>query len=842
MPAAIPLAAQIAAQAAVSAVGLGAVAGSVVVAGAGLLASYVSLKALGGDSSSQTDALLNIKLNTSTTQRTIPLIYGEQKIGSNDVFIQADGSKPMYLYIVHCLGEGECEGIAQEDGKDLVYVNDKLVSDYKSDLIEYWFHAGTNTQTADSTLLSVFGGVYDDPLRNTAYVVFKIKYDTKVFSGIPNRTIVVKGIKIKDFRTDTVGWSQNPVLILYDYITNARYGLGWDESLIDAASPTSSWQVAANYCDMEETGDKVKYYVDFLVGSSLRAQSIIDSLLSHFRGTMSWFAGSIYLHYADLRYETTLFSITDDMIVRDNNGHDMVSVAQPSSFGVPDGVVVKFMNKKNKWTLDDIQIGDSNGNIKHVQYNAFTDRGLAFEFGTYLLERERLNRTFILILRPNAIEFDINDVGLLASSELGLTNQLVRVKESSITPDGLSQVTLILEDEELYNSVYNKDITDIYDVDLPAVGSQPPQVENITFEETVYVVRGRSYVRLKVSFDEPDSYPWFSYVEVYFRTDQEDEWSILFNSADDFTVDPVQEGVTYYFRLNSVSTFGNRQDDEDAAFVQHTIGGAIDVRPPAPLYLTATVTNDNIELYSPFLDAPEITAWEYRVGDSWNEAVFMTAQKYPYISYSGARPGSYTIWLDTWRDNGTDDGLYSLVPKYDDVVVEEPQAPYSSLYSTAVDFVNGVHSGTEYVDFGAPPYGLQCDRTTGLVGEYTTPEMDTAYVGTNQILIFVDYGVEIRYLDYTWDGIAADPLPWSDLPSTETWDSILVLSGKSSKVAISALYSASSGGPYVEVSRLEMLSASVAGRYFKLKFSIEDYNSTMRTVIQPSTFKAYERP
>jgi len=848
MPAAIPIAAQVAAGAVVKAVGLGALSGSMFVAGAGLLGAYVANRMIGSDSFSQSDSLQNIKLNTNTTQRTIPLVYGEQKAGGNDVFIEVSDSKPKYMYIVHCLGEGECEGISQEDGNDLVYINEKLAHTYQDDLIQYWFHSGSPSQDVDPNIAGEFDGKFDDPMRNTAYILFKIKYDKAVFTGVPTRTVVFKGLKVKDFRTDTVAYTQNPVLILYDYLTNTRYGLGFSEDLFDAGIVTSSWWETANYCDLDDPAEaKKRYYVDYFIGSNLKAQTVIDTLLSHFRGVITWFAGSIYLKYSDLRYEAPLFSITDDHIARDESGKDLVSVSQPSSFGTPDGFVVKFLNKRNEWTIDDFPVGDSNGNILPVQFNAFSDRALAEEFGTYLLERQRLNRTISMTLRPSAIEFDVNDVGILSSSELALTNQLVRVKENTITADGLSYLVVILEAYGLYDSVYDPDFSDVYLVDLPRADSEPGSVANIQFEEELYTYRGRIFTRLNITFDPPIAFPWFSHVEVYYRTDPLEDFSLLFNSSGNFTLDPVQENITYYFRLNSVSEQGVRQEDENASFVQYKVGGLKDIRPPSPISLTATVSRGTIDLYSPYLDAPEITLWEYRMGfvdTQWDNAIFLSAQKYPSISYSGAIPGTYYILLDTWRDNSSSNGLYSGSHVYDTVTVEEPVTPYSLLSDIDIDYQTGLHNNTEAFEITPGVWGLRCTHLSGLSGTYTSPAMDIALGAvSSDLLTYLDYLSIVSGASDTWNGVAPQPTTWNELPATNTWINILGLGGAAPKLNISLLTSNSIGGPYdKEIGRMEVLIVSLNRRYGKVQFTIEDPNLATNVEVQPSSLKTYELP
>lgn len=860
MPAAIPIAAQIAVSSIASSVGLGGLASSALVAGAGLLGSYVASKVIGRDANSYLDVLNNIKLNTSTTQRTIPLIYGEHKVGSNDVFIEVSkGTK--YMYIIHCLGEGECEGISTDKyGVEQVFVNEKLVSEYKSGQIEYWFHSGTNTQLADTNITSALGGKFTDPMRNTAYILFKIKYNKKLFTGVPTRTVVVKGLKVYDFRTSTTAWSQNPVLILYDYMTNSRYGLGWDTSLFES----DSWEAAADYCDIDvPCSGKPKYYIDYYVGAQLKSQSIIETILSHFRGTMSYFGGKVYLHYTDLRYQAPVFSIEDDHIARSSSGKDMISVSQPSSFGIPDGVVVKYMNKRNNWTLDDIPIGDSEGKVQQIMFNAFSDRGLAFDMGLYTLERSRLNKTINVTLRPSTIELDINDVGLLESSELAIEGQLVRVKESSVTPDGLINVTLILESYNIYDSVYDLDLTDVYSVDLPSLSTPPPPVWNITFEEVNYESKGKKYLRLEVKFDEPNDYAWLDYVEVYFRTDAADDWYKMFNTADDFVIDPAQENTLYFFKLVSVNTAGIRQDDIDAAYVQFKTSGTEDVRPPDPTVLDVNGDYKSIQLDTDYnaddetIDDSEVKYWEYRASSTssdaqWGESIslFLGRQPSPTLatnSMTPTAPASRRFWVAAYKDNSTVDGLYSSTPIYKDVKIEQPASPYALEVATAAPFGSGIFSGT-IVQNGK----LRINKTTGspFSGYWISAQYTCVLASAFDKIFYTDLTVsKLSAPDRTWNGVARNPDPtpanrtWNfcfEYPYTRTWKNATLTAERPADVKVSFLLSTTSGGPYTEYTGAELRVVRGLYYYYKIKITITDDSLGYYTAVDPITVYVYK--
>lgn len=855
MPASIPIAAQLAASAIASSVGLGGLATSAIVAGAGLLGSYVSSKMIGRDANSYLDVLASMKLNTSTTQRTIPLIYGEHKVGSNDVFIEVSEANKDLFVIVHCLGEGECEGISTDkNGVDQVFINDKLASSYKQDYVQYWFYSGTNTQAVSPAMGLATNYKFTDPMRNTSYMVFVIRNDKKLFSGVPARTVVVKGLKIYDFRTSVTAWSQNPVLVLYDYLTNTRYGLGWGPDLFDTG-PGSSWNSAADYCDIDDPcSGKPKYYIDYYIGSQLKAQSIIETILSHFRGVLSWFGGSLRLYYSDLRYEAPIFSITDNDIARDRSKKDMISVTQPSSFGTPDGLVVKYFNKRRNWTLDDIPVGEATGNTQPVMFNAFSDRGLAYSLGLYTLERNRLNKTINVSLRPSLVEIDINDVGILQSSELALENQIVRVRESTITPDGLVNLTLILEAYELYDSVYNKDLSSVYEVNLPSIYDTPGAIWNIVFTEENYYNQNTLFTRLRVAFDPPYDYSWFDYVIVYYKIDDETEWKVLFNASDDFSISPVSRGSLYWFKFVSVNTIGITQSDEEAAYAQYQIGKDLVVtRPPSPTGVKLVGNQFVIEGVEP----GDGIFFEIRIGTTlvgensyFGESMTVSFDVSPnnVIPANCVRPsntlGGYNIWAATFIENDEAEPVYCSTP-YSSYSYNEIEISRFSTYigTHAISYTTGTHNGTQAVDTGGGVYALRLIKTGGdpiFWGRYTSAEYYTTWTGFNPTRIYCDYTVSREATpNRTWAGVAPVGYTWDDCfgGHTEweprTWNVSTVNSEKKAGVEISFLVSNTSGGPYTEYKSCESRYMYTRFKYYKVQIDITDVSFGYRTYVTP---------
>lgn len=829
-----------------------------IIGGAGIIGGFLAQQDISvSDWERQAAGPDRIQQNTKTTQRTIPVIYGELLVGSNDVFMQMAGSGDnRRLWIVSALCEGEVDGIIQHSGKDQVFIDGQLVSDFNEDhfesegtLVEYWFHKGTPTQGVDSNISSAIPS-YNDNLHDIAYIVYKIKLVGGIFSGIPKRQVAVKGLKVFDYRTSSTGWSKNPALMLYDYMIDSRYGMSMDSGLFDIPA----WQQTANYC--ETTSYKAAWLVDYAISSQVKNQTVIDTLLAHFRGSLTWFDGKIGLQYSDLRAETIVAQLDDSDIAREEDGSASLYISQPSSHSTPDGVLVKYVNKAS-WSLDDVYIGDTTGQIKQIEFPGFTDRKLALDMGNYMLEREQLNRSFSFKMRASNIVLEVNDLIEITSSEIGLTQKTARVIQSDILGDGLVLINIILEDPKLYDGDYNLDPDVVYSVDIADPAVSPPPIQDFSVTEQVYVTRGRSFVRMVTSFTPPDvtlsgqTYPWYSHVEVYVSYD-EITWKLLFTATDGFQIDPVEEGTTYYFRIFTATIFGLVQKDPLRAFTyNYTIKGVKAIAPPAPTGLNVVVNPGSVEVYGDFVDAPDIDSFEFRIGNFWvsnlwKDAGFLSASSKPVVSFSGVRPGDFSFWLDAKGKNQ----LYSGAALKADVTVEDPPPFHLVQKNKPVNYLTGVHNNTEpVIEQGL--LSLRCAHTGGVLsGTYTSPVIDTEHIEfdagdpTPLLIAVKPIGFAVTVAGSTWDDVAPVTTVWDDIaPVTTVWTDLVGDVSSSPKLSISAEHSASPGGPWdvVRAPKLEILTALIPKRYVRLYYSLEDSTSTSRLIVAPSNLKTYIR-
>ena len=218
---------------------------------AGGVANLAVQSLIGSNSPSSAQSALSsaqaqgILINSQSNVDPIPVIYGRRRVGGTRVFIEVSGSSNEYLHLVLVLSEGPVTAI------DNVYLDDVLSTDAKfSGLLTVTKHLGTPGEAADAALTAdVPKWTSACKLSNCAYLYVKLKYDRNAFSGLPTITADVRGRTLYDPRDGQTRYSNNPALVLRDYLSNAIYGRGIASSAIDDTSIAA----AANACDIRIT-------------------------------------------------------------------------------------------------------------------------------------------------------------------------------------------------------------------------------------------------------------------------------------------------------------------------------------------------------------------------------------------------------------------------------------------------------------------------------------------------------------------------------------------------------------------------------------------------------------
>lgn len=416
---------------------------------------------------------VELQNNVSDNTMSLPIIYGTVKLGGNDVYMRSSGVSNEYLWIVQVLGEGECEGFAQDDDShDLVYVNDVLAYEYGSD-VTYTLYTGTSTQTYDTNLNAVDSN-WTDNMRRTTYIVWKIKYNAEKLTSVPKRTVVLKGRKVW-LPDGTQAYSNNPAAILYDFLRAPHCGasLGYAGSNVLFTDEVDYYSYLAAYNHCATKG----WEFNGVIMAGETVVDAIDKIRKHFRGSLRWSDGVFYMKYRDLNDETPVMSLTDDHIVRDENGKANMAISARSSFGTSNNYRVSFVNTTNYAYLEDyIMIGESDDPPKNIAFTGYQSSELAGAMGSYIAERNRdpYSRVLTGIFRDDAIQLERDDLIDLTCTCFKYTSQYMRVISGSWLPNGLIRLDLQLEHIDLYNDTYDVDIEGSYECTLPDVDAFDP--------------------------------------------------------------------------------------------------------------------------------------------------------------------------------------------------------------------------------------------------------------------------------------------------------------------------------------------------------------------------------
>lgn len=787
-----------------------------------LVVTYITSKQ-GGDiepqevteSSANGERERGIKINTRSSQQHIPIIYGTRRVGGNDVYGHTCGNDNKHLYLVQTLSEGECDSIVEKSSARQIWFGDKLWNTFgitEGANVSCWFHSGASNQTVD-TYLNSADSSWTDALENTCYVVFRLKYDRDYFRGVPIRQIELKGKKVYDFRTSTTAWSDNPVLCLYDYMTNTRYGVGFASNKLDI----DSWTTVANYCDTKD------FTLNMVISQDRSSWGNVEEILEHFRGRIGYWDGKFYLKVSDLNEEASVMTIEDKHVLQGSDGAASIRISQPGRFNKPDGLKVKFVDKDKSYVVDDIPVGEQTGIIKTLSLLGCTDREMACNLAVSHLERLQLDRSISGTFRDDCIKLEPHDIITLNSDAIGIEDQLMRVVDTNIRGDGLIDLSLQYESYTLYDDDYNLNPENIYTCSLPDPNTEPDGVANGVLEEETYWYRLTSYSKLKVDFDEPPDYAWYDHVEVWMAntvSGLDADFKHQFDTTTSFEIDPVEESQLYWIKLRSVNTWGVKQTLANAVKLYTSIEGKSNTTPESLTYLSVIVNDNTINFYSGKLDDPDIEVYEFRLGGTWSSGVFLAAVRSPNYCITGVKPGVFDFSANTKGTNT----LYGVTPQVASAIIFEPKG--WTLYddTTNTDDFSTISGTNVERTLYSGDYYLKCSHTDGvLTGTYYSPEFDLGVGNEDVYYTYIESSTIVTGAGTTWGSVTSSGTDtWEDIDATnKTWNELFETSG-AARLDIELYHKKVVTDDWSIAKKMEICSTVVDARYFQIKITITD--------------------
>lgn len=498
------------------------------------------------------------------------VIYGRVRTGGTVVYMETTEVSNEYLHLVVVLACHEVNSIEKiyfDDHEVTLDGNGDATDSRYAGYVRVKKSLGTDDQAAFADLVAESNGYWTSAhrLRGRAAIYVRLKFSTDVFpNGIPNISTIVQGKKLYDPRTTTTGFSSNAALVVYDYLTDTRYGLGLSGSEID----TTAINAAANICDedinLAAGGTENRYEAHGTFETSQTPEVILNKILTAMHGKLIYTNGKwVVLAGA---YNTPTITLDED----DLRGGLRIKtkISRSQQFNSIKGI---FASPDNLWQPTDfppissatyIALDNNQTVWKDISLPFTTSASMAQRLAKIDLLKARQEITLSYPAKLTAMDVRVGDVVYINNTRLGWTNKPFEVVGNTIVLEPQDQATMIgfdLDLRETASSVYdwstseegtvdaapNTNLPNPFSVIAPGISTADEirsEAETL-FTTLIVTLSGGGFFR--------DRY------EVEAKISTATEYTNLGQASGNvFELKNVVDGATYNVRARTISTLG----------------------------------------------------------------------------------------------------------------------------------------------------------------------------------------------------------------------------------------------------------------------------------------------
>ena len=270
--------------------------------------------------------------------------------------------------------------------------------------------ATDSNRVRDEFFFQSFTEIIDEqrPYPDIAHAA--LRFDSEQFSSVPRRMYKVRGVKIKiphngqvdattgrivytgtfnGTLTTTKVWCSDPAWILFDLLTNVRYGLG--DHITEAQLDKYAFYSASVYCstlvDDGDGGLEPRFSCNTILQARQDAYEVVNSLTSVMRSISFWTAGSLTISQDRPTDPSYLFNLSN--VTSAGFGYSGTSLKTRATV-----VSVSYFDMDNQ-ELDFETVEDASAKAKygvlHKKITGFgcSSRGQAARLGRFLLFEEQ---------------------------------------------------------------------------------------------------------------------------------------------------------------------------------------------------------------------------------------------------------------------------------------------------------------------------------------------------------------------------------------------------------------------------------------------------------------------
>ena len=522
---------------------------------------------------------------TTTTVRepasTRTMVYGRARVGGSIVYLDSTGTDNEYMHMVIAVAGHAI------DAYEEVWFNDEKVWDSGyvgswATYVELNFHDGTQT-TADANLVSrSTQWTTNHKLLDTAYIYVRLKYDAEQFAnGLPNISTVVRGKKVYNPATSSTVWSQNPALIVRDYLLDSKYGLSEDAANINAASVSTAQTLCDQNVSLSAGGTQKRYVCDGVVDTGNSREANIEALLSAMAGRLIHSGGEYFI--SGSAYVTPTVTIDESVLVG-----AISTQTKQSRRSIYNGVKGVFLSEEDNYILADYpaQISstysatDGDPIYLDMPLPTTTNNIRAQRLAKLALLQSRQQTSVSLPCNLAALKFKAGDNIMVTNAKIGWSAKVFQVLGYTFDLGSDGSIIVNVEAIETASSIYDWASSD--EEDYLAGGEVSLYDGRTVAAPTSFAGTASTATNLDGAIVPQIVSTWTASADA-FVVKYDYQWSTNnsdWNSSDvegtQFTISPTIGAATYYTRVRAVNELGVR-----SAFVTANVTAVGDTVAPA---------------------------------------------------------------------------------------------------------------------------------------------------------------------------------------------------------------------------------------------------------------------
>jgi hypothetical protein len=598
------------------------------------------------------------------TKETVPsrrVIYGTQRVSGPIAYVSTSGDKNKDLHLIILLAGHECN-VSTTAGHKGVYVNDKLAIDeegtylhpYTANTFGALYKWGTYNQTQIESIPSPEWTASDKRIfSNIAYLYVHMIHDPQVYpGGLPNISVLIDGKKVLDPRDSVVKFSDNPALILYDYLKN-EFGCTQDEL------HTASFNECATACDEIIYGtdgayDTKRYTCNMTFQTSEKPYSIIETILKSCYGKLLYVNGQFQMRVG--------VASTPVLTLNESDMRDGFSVTTkaPSSeaYNQVTGLFVEGFNETSSFQAAEFvpvtssyYLAEDNGIVStlNIDLQPVNNGRIARRLAKLALLDSRQDLVINIPCKPSALRLTAGDLFYMNNTRLGWTNKLFECTSIMINPDLSVDIVAKEHSLDIYDWAEseqdvdrdlspNTTLTDAFAVD-PITNFSASNVPTMDTDGTIFP-------GIELTWTAPGSAS-IAKIELDYKNTLEASYTALATlqaGTSTYTTIDVEAGKTYDFRARQYSYFGVYSDYATASLL--CIGDNVAPQDPTSMTVTGASGSLYVTWTNPAVDT------DYKVTNVKLNTTNNLGTAYGQGSVAGtswnrtiSTSGDYYVWL-----------------------------------------------------------------------------------------------------------------------------------------------------------------------------------------------------